>query len=319
MSWLRGLLFDNISLKVLSLLLAVLIHLVVRRDSVRELTINVGVAVTAVPTGRVFVGDLPQEVEVRVRGRWGGIRTLLTDRNRRLGIDLAAYRDGERYAFDLRDVQLQLGAGEVEVMSVRPAAIDIRLERVAKRQVLVQVSTTGDPMPGFGIGPKSVTVVPARVEISGPANALRGVRHVRVAPIDLTGADRDLRVRARLLGVGGPHVKMSVSEVDVQVQFEEHDIVRKLKQLPIVVRGCPEGMRCQLEPPETTVTVRGKARAVLSLARRPPDNLVHADVAPAIARKQRRVRLQVPTLKGLTLSTSPSVAKFKLLGEIPAD
>ena len=319
MSWLRALFLDNAALKVLSLLLAVLIHLVVRHDSVRELSINVAASVSALPKGQVFVGELPSEVEVRVRGRWSGIRELLVDHSRRLSIDLSAYRAGERYAFDLRDVQMQLATREVEVLAVRPAALDVRLERLARRLVPVQVSTTGDPAQGFGIGPQSVKVSPAQVEVSGPATTVRNIRRVRVAPIDLTGADRDLRIRARLLGVGGRHVKLSIEEVDVQIRLEEHEVSRKLARRPIVLRGCPEGIRCMLTPTETTVTVRGKARTVLAFVDHPPDNLVFADVGPAISRKQREVRLQLPALKGLSLSVSPAVAKFKLLGEIPAD
>lgn len=319
MRWLRALVLDNAALKVLSVLLAVLIHLVVRRDSVREFNINVAAAVSALPKGQVFVGTLPSEVEVRVRGRWSGIRELIVDHSRRLSIDLSAYRDGERYAFDLRDVQMQIAARDVEVLAVRPAALDVRLQRLARRRVAVQVSTTGDPAQGFGIGPKSVTVNPSQVEISGPASVVRGIRRVRVAPIDLTGADSDIRIRARLLGVGGRHVKLSVDEVNVQVRLEEHEVSRKLTRRPIVLRGCPEGMRCVLKPTETTVTVRGKARAVLAFIDQPPDNLVFADVGPAISRKQRSVRLQLPALKGLSLNVRPAVAKFKLLGEIPAD
>ncbi|HAN30481.1 MAG TPA: hypothetical protein DCQ06_02685 [Myxococcales bacterium] len=318
MNALRSFVFDNFSLKLLSLLLAVLIHVVVRGDAVRELSINVAIEVSQLPEGRVFVGVLPQELELQVRGRWGGIRKLLNERHPRVSIDLSEYRDGERFSFDMSNLQNQLRNKEIEILGARPSGIDVRLEPVARRQVPVQVSTTGTPAPGFSVGPNSVQVSPRRVEITGPANSIRRIRQVRVAPIDLTGADRDLRVRARLLGVGGPNVQMKVDEVDVQVRLEEQELRRSVAKVPIEVSGCPAGLKCLVTPATASVTLRGPARLLLATIASPSRAWIRADVGPAISRKQRRVRLKTVAIKGLQISVSPAVAKFTLLGEIPA-
>lgn len=319
MSWLRGVLLDNLSLKVLAVLLALLLHLVVRKDTVRELSMRVAVGITGVPDGRIFVGELPDQVEVQIRGRWSGLRELLADPSRRIACDLANYRDGERYVFDLRRVGAQLGGGDLEVLAVRPSAFEVRLERMATRRVPVQVSTTGDPASGFGIGPESISVTPETIEVRGPASEVRRVRQIRAVPIDLTGADADLRVRTRLLPVGGTGVRLAADEVDVSVRLDEHEITRTLDARPIAVRGCPEGMRCLLEPATAQVMVQGKTRAVRALLADPPDNLVYADVGPAIERKERAVRLVAHALKDLSVRVRPAVANFRLLGEIPAE
>lgn len=319
MKRLRAIITKNLNIKVLSVLLALLIHLVVQRDSVREASIDVPLAIANVPPDLVFVGDLPEQVQLRVRGRWRGIRELLTDRSRKLICDVGTYRDGERFAFDERWIAEQLGTENVEVLSVRPSAIDVRLEPLATRKVPIKVSKVGDPAPGFGVGPGGLTYKPKTVEISGPASVIRRIRQVRAAPVDLSGADSDLRVRTRLLGIAGEHVKLSTEDVEVHVKLEEHQLIKTLPPRPIVVRGCPEGMRCLLQPTEATVQVHGLTRAVLALVASPPDNLIFADVGPAIERKERRVVLRAHPVKGLTLTTEPPVAKFQLLGEIPAN
>ncbi len=319
MQRLRALVMDNFNIKVLSLLLALLIHLVVQRDSVREASIDVPLGVANVPLDQVFVGDLPEQVQIRVRGRWRGIREMLTDRARKLICDIGKYRDGERFAFDHRWVAEQLGAEDIEVLSVRPSAIDVRLEAVAMRKVPIdKVEKTGEPAAGFTIGPSSLTHKPRYVEVTGPASVVKGIKRVRAAPIDISGADSDLRVRTRLLRVAGRHIKMSVEEVEVQVKLREQQLTKTLERRPVVVRGCPDGMRCVLQPAEAAVTVRGLTRAVRGLIDTPPDNLIFADVGPAIERKERRVHLRAHPVKGLTLTIKPSVAKFQLLGEIPA-
>jgi YbbR domain-containing protein len=320
MQRLRALVMDNFNMKVLSLLLALLIYLVVQRDSVREASIDVPLGVANVPSDLIFVGDLPEQVQIRVRGRWRGIREMLTDRARKLICDVGKYRDGERFAFDHRWVAEQLGAEDMEVLSVRPSAIDIRLEAVATRKVPIdRVERTGEPAPGFSVVPRSLTHKPRFVEVTGPASVVRGIKSVRAAPIDISGADSDLRVRTRLQGVAGRHIKLSVEEVEVQVKLREQQLTKTLEPRPVVVRGCPEGMRCVLQPTEASVTIRGLTRAVRALVDNPPDNLVFADVGPAIERKERRVALRAHPVKGLTLTVKPTVAKFQLLGEIPAN
>ncbi len=319
MQRLRALVMGNFNMKVLSLLLALLIHLVVRRDSVREASIDVPLAVANVPIGQVFVGDLPEQVQIRVRGRWRGIREMLTDRARKVICDIGTYADGERFAFDQKWVAEQLGVEGMEVLSVRPSAIDVRLEAVATRRVPVdEPKRTGEPASGFGVARRGVSYKPRSVEVTGPASVVRAIKIVRAAPIDISGADSDLRVRTRLLGVAGRHVKLSADEVEVQVKIEEHQLTRKLEQRPVVVRGCPEGMRCVLNPTEATISIRGLTRAVRALVDNPPDNLIFADVGPAIERKERRVKLRAHPVKGVTLTIKPAVAKFQLLGEIPA-
>ena len=141
---------------------------------------------------------------------------------------------------------------------------------------------------------------------------------MRVAPFDLTGADRVLRVRARLLGVGGPNVHLKIPEVDVQVRLEERELRRTVRNLAVRVEGCPAGLKCQLTPKTASVTLRGPARLLLKTLSSPTRDWVEAKLAPAIARKERRVRLKIRPIKGLQLNVSPSVAKFTLLGEIPA-
>jgi YbbR domain-containing protein len=318
LSRIRGLATENLNLKVLSVLLAILIHLVVRRDNVREFAFPVPFAMQNVQEGWVFVGDLPDHIQVSVRGRWSGIRELVAGKSQRIVANLKDYRDGERYVLDHRVVQQQLVAAGVEVLAVQPSAIDVKLERLARREVPVQVSTTGEPMYGFGVGPNGLKITPRVVEVIGPARAVRKVRYVRAAPIDLTGADSDLRVRSRLLGVAGDHIKLSVEEVEVAIKLDEREIKRTLPPRSIVVRGCPDGNRCLLNPSEARLTVRGLVRTVNAFLEKVPDNVIFADVAPAIARKERRIRLHTPTVKGLRLGVSPHIAKFQLLGEIPA-
>ncbi len=314
--WLRETVTQNIGLKLLSLLLAVLIHVVVQRDSVRETTVEMPVAVVGVPKGLVFTGDLPEVAKIRVRGRWGGIRELLSDRTARIVIDTSAYRNGQRFVFEHRAVEQQLPSRHVEVLGLEPASVEVRLETLEQRNLPVEVSLTGEPAPGFRVGARKTD--PPRVTVAGPASELRGLKSVRTTQYDLSGAEADIHAAVRLALPLARHTKVNVEEVMLDVRLEELPIVRTLTGQPVSVRGCPPASRCLLEPGEISVRVEGLARAVNAFMARPLDNLVFADVGPAVQRGERTVALSVNLVKGLSLTPEPAVAKFSLLSEVPA-
>ncbi len=313
---LRALVTANLGLKLISIALATLLHIVVQRDSVKESELAVPLIVTNVAKNKVFVGEAPEAVKVRVRGRRGAIQELLRDHAGRLSMDLAAYRDGERYVFDPRTVEVQLGKGQIEVLAVEPPSLLVRLDQAAEVTVPVEVPVSGEPAVGFRQSQKGVVVDPVRVKVFGPASQVRQVRSVRTNPLDLHGADHDLRVLLRLVPPGDRRVQLSVEEVSVEVALEEREISKNFENQPIAVRGCPPGSRCVLAPTEVTIHAEGLARAVTSLAEKPPLNLVFADLTGL--RPDEPVKLSVHEVPGVSLTLTPPVAKWTLLRESAA-
>lgn len=315
--YLRDLVTHNLGLKVFALMLAVLIHVVVQRDSVRETDVDVPVALLNVPKGQVFVGNVPETVKVRVRGRWGGIRELLSDRTTKVVVDLGPYRDGERFVFEQEAVEQQLPSRHVEVLGVEPASLAVRLEALEERLVPVEAVVSGEPAPGFRVAPRNLKVEPERVKVSGPSSQVRALKSLRTAPIDLAGTDADLRVTTRLVPPADRHIRIVNDEVAIEVKLEELEIARTMPAILVVVRGCPAASRCMLDPAEVNLRVEGLVRAVHAFMARPPEGIVFADVAAPLQRNERLVRIGVQPVKGLILTPTPGVAKFSLLSEIP--
>jgi hypothetical protein len=307
----------NFGLKVASVAIAVAVHFIVQRDSVREATLEVPLVITNLAPGKVLVGDVPQRVRVRVRGRWGEIRELLADRGLKLVADLGPYRSGERHVFEARSIEQQMPGALVEVVGTEPAAIDVQLETVESKTVPVEVEWVGTPAPGFRVAAHGVLVEPARVRVTGPTSGVRRISWLRATPVDVSGAVQDLKVSARLVPPAENHVRVEADTVAVTVKLDELDIARTLPSQPVVVRGCSAASRCLLDPTSVAVRIDGLARAVNALVAAPPDELVVADVVGPIARGERSVRLQAAAVKGLAVTLQPAVAKFSVLSEIP--
>jgi YbbR domain-containing protein len=320
LTWTREALTQNWGLKGLSLLLSVLIHVVVQRSTIREDVIEVSVSVVGVSKDRVFTGELPEMLRLHVRGRMSEIRDLrelLADRTRKVRADVSAYRTGERLVFDHRMVEQQLPSRHVEVMAVEPASLEVRLDTLDHRLVPVEAVLAGEPAAGMAVVPRSLRTEPTRVEVTGPQGELRLLKSIKTAPVDVTGADTDLRAVVRLVTPPAGHITLAVDEVTVTVALEEQPVGRVLSQQPVSIRGCPSGARCSIEPAEVTLRLEGSARAVSGFVAHPPDNLVFADLGPALQRGEREVPLRAHPIKGLQLTVEPGIAKFTVTHDGP--
>lgn len=313
---LRAAVTRNFGLKALSLVLAVVLYMVVQRDNVKESELSVPLTLTNVPAEKVFVGEAPEGLKLRVRGRRGSLQQLLREHPARVTADLKAYRDGERFVFDVEVLESQLGSSQVEVLSVDPPSMLVKLEQAATALVPIEVPITGDPAQGFHTGAKGLQLEPQKVKVTGPASQVKLVHTVRSSPLDLHGADRDVRALLRLVPPGDARLHLSVDEVAVQVTIEERDVSKTLENQPIMVRGCPPNRRCVVVPAEVTVRAEGKERAVDALVQGPPMNLVFADLVGP--RTENPLKLSVHPVAGVTLTVQPPVAKWSVLGESSA-
>jgi YbbR domain-containing protein len=124
MNWLRRLLTENIGLKLLSLLLAVIIWTAVGGDVATEILIPVPVEFRNVPAGVHYEAE-PSRVQLRVRGpRWMVREALATDFS--VPVDLSTITAGEQIV-PLRRETVSAPAS-VEVMEITPPQLKLTVK-----------------------------------------------------------------------------------------------------------------------------------------------------------------------------------------------
>ena len=187
----RSILFENLGLKIASLLLAFLLYAHVVTDQERERVVNVAVAVVGLPDTLTVTGELPQRVQVKVRGKWKDlIRLDLT--HPVLSLDLAASGPGPfRTSITGEDVQRRaLSADLARLLTVtevlEPRSVDLVIEAKDSRYVPVRARLIGQPSPGYRIE-GAVRVEPDSVRVQGPTRALQEVDTLYTVPVDITG------------------------------------------------------------------------------------------------------------------------------------
>jgi YbbR domain-containing protein len=191
----RGGFWGPWGLRVLALALALLLWFFVaveEREGVAEKVVEAAITYSP-PNGYVLL-DPVQRARVRLRGRASRIRNLnpfVVD----IFLEIPA---AERSAYDLQILPENVIMPEgVEVVTIEPATIRVRLDREVTGMLPVRARLVGEP--AAGAVAREVQVIPDKVLVSGPESRLRAVNNLVTTAVDLDGHALDFEETAAVL------------------------------------------------------------------------------------------------------------------------
>ncbi|HUO84582.1 MAG TPA: CdaR family protein [Thermoanaerobaculia bacterium] len=218
-----GNLNHNLTIKIVALLLAVLTWGVIsaqRRERTFERGFDVPIALVGVPRDLIVTTPLPESISVRLRGRISVLRAL-SSQNLESTLDLSNSDPGE-VDIAITPQQLNIPAG-VEVVSIDPSRVTLRLEGRKQRLVPIRPYLVGELPQAYEVG--EVTVSPEHALISGPESLIRDFTEVVTERIILSGRTTSFR---QPVGLVADHplvrvVEPSTAQVTVVVTQEPRD------------------------------------------------------------------------------------------------
>jgi YbbR domain-containing protein len=245
---LLGLVVDNWSLKLVSLVVSVVLYTLLHGGSDSQRTIDVDV-IAQMPhdAAQILLTTLPPHVHVTVQGP-RGLLDELPNTIDPLNLDLAK----EPQAIRFEDVPIKLPTG-VKRLHVSPAFLALRWDVRASKRVRIEVLFNKPPE---GLAVKSLTVEPSSVAISGPKTHIDLVQTVRTTALDLSRARAGThQVTLPLDVLSSPElsgVDLEAQSVDVRYELALEEKTRTFANLPITVL---KGRGVTLRPQKVTVVV----------------------------------------------------------------
>jgi YbbR domain-containing protein len=179
----RKYVLHNLGLKAFSLFFAIALWLVVARDPVAEVAVNVPIEFHHIPDNLEINSESVPSAQVRVRGPARLIHGLRPFEIH-VEVDLTDAQPGER-TFDLSPRQVT-EPRDLTVVQVVPSQFHITLDTRMTRTVEVRPRVTGAFASGLRIA--RVVANPAVVTITGPATRVGAVESATTDPVDATGA-----------------------------------------------------------------------------------------------------------------------------------
>ena len=213
LQWVREAFLGNVAYKMFAFFLAVLTWGWVQSEQVVEERARARI-VWKFPDGLVPVEDPIDDVAIMVQGVQTWVRAARRQ-DLSLTIDVSGAQEGP-LQLDLSDRPIVGLPSQVRVLNVLPARLDIELDRLLRRTVTLAPVTRGELAPGFKLG--KIRVEPDRIELSGPARALRGLAEVSTQPVDLAGLREDASFEVGLALPRGQVTTSRTVQTTVHVQ-----------------------------------------------------------------------------------------------------
>lgn len=248
---------QNLSLKLFSLVVSVLLFLFVSIESATPVDVDFRVEYRTADD-IMIVGDAPTVLHTTLRGPWATFRSYDIAEIHPVVIDVMDAGPGTiRRSISTSDVD---PPGGMSVVAVRPSELELTLDRKVERQVPVQVDIVGRPAVGYEL--EAVDVSPARVRVSGPTASMQAIDYLYTRSVNVEGRQDDFTAE---VDVRTPPVPLRLKDkrVSVTVRIFEELVTRSFDGLPVRLVGAPAGTRAV--PETVSVKLKGPRNLVESL------------------------------------------------------
>jgi len=211
---LKALLIDNYLIKIASLAFAVILWFYVNSKGGVEMEMTVPLELKNIPPSLVVVGDMINDVNVRIKGH-ERILQGITAQGLRAVLDLTKVREGDNVYF--LDPSVIAVPSNTQITWINPRRVVIRAEALLKRTVQVSARVYGMPAAGYRID--RVEVTPAWVTVEGARSIVDPLTQLVTDPIDVTGARKTI-IRETKLNLLGKDLRVVEKEpIQVKVHF----------------------------------------------------------------------------------------------------
>ena len=296
---------NNLGLKLLSLLIAVVLWLVVVNidDPVTTRTFN-GIHVdieneeTITSEGKVYsILDGSDSVNVTVKAKRSVLDSLVAS-------DIKAYADMKEMDVSLGlvpiDVYSQRNANKIEEITTRTKNLKISMENLQTKQFAIVNIISGTPADGFAVG--DITINPNVIKVSGPASLVERVTRA-VVRIDVAGMGTKLNLKLipLLLDESGNVISTTGLSVNIKEVDAEVNMINT-KEVPITIstEGTPATgyTHTKTEYSPERIEVKGGSEALDSLTEiKLPDDLL--DISGATDTVEKTVDITEYLPKGV--------------------
>jgi len=256
-SGLRGILLDNLGLKLVALLIAVLIYLNAYTDRPATMMVAFPVQITDLPDSLTVTGNAPSPIRAELRGTGKQlIRLRVTEPA--VKISLAGVAAG-RFTRAIMPADLPLPEGvEVGVdRVVSPRTLELDIDQRATREIPVVGRLIGSPAADAMVsGP--IAVHPPMLRVIGPRGVLAQLDSLRLVPVSIAGR------RDTLTSVTLPDLPAWCTSEPTNVEISIPLALADVRRFPVTVGGA-EDDRIDADPARVTVEIRAPRGALANL------------------------------------------------------
>jgi YbbR domain-containing protein len=254
---------SNLGAKIIALLFAIFLWLHVTAQQLENQRFRVPLSLSGIPDSLTIIHDVPEFVEVTVRGPRSNLLKLRLFGRLKATVDLVDVKQG-RVNIPLSSVILNVSEDfdprDVEVEE--PKMLTLNFERVITRMVPVRLAYKGE-MPQDIIITGNPTIIPDKVQVQGAMSIVSGISVVNTEEIDIRGK-RGKLTQEMAIDVVGRNVAVSPRNVLVEMELSRRG-VRTLANLPPTILQDTDDVTVLYSPKTVSLTIEGPEEVIRNI------------------------------------------------------
>jgi len=155
-------------------------------DETRAFSSPIPIEIIGLDTGLVIKDQVPYELQMTLRAPSSVWDKLTSDRDAILALVDLSGRGAGTYTME---VQVQIQAHPVRIISLSPSQIEITLEPLMTRSLPINILLTGEPATGYQVG--EAVLDPTQATISGPRSLMEQVTSLSTT-LEITNLRQDV-------------------------------------------------------------------------------------------------------------------------------
>jgi YbbR domain-containing protein len=183
----------NTTIKVISLILAIILWVFVKSKSGGEVGLVVPLEFYRVPANLIVTHVTDEAINVRITGSVIQLQRLPT-REIRVRIDLSRARPGTN-SFDILPDNFNISKA-LDITQISPSSVKVDLDHVTEKTVHVKPVVQGGPARGYRVS--KITVDPTYITMQGARSQLAGLKEVLTEEIDISDLKETVEVEMPL-------------------------------------------------------------------------------------------------------------------------
>lgn len=255
---------DNLGLKVVSLVLAVIVWFYAAGEGLEQITLRVPLQVEAPRPDLSVVKGAQQTLRVVFQAPRSLISILSSK-------EITAYHKIEpavklgEYSFRVSPEDFRLPPGDVRIQEIFPPVVNVTLDEVVFKRLKVKPNIQGEPAVGFSLNEAEILVDPNAILVQGSRSKLQKLDTIDTEPIDVVGRIRSFRRKVKLAFTSDVR-PVSTETVDIYVPLIEQFSSRTFENIPVQVLGVPEKtFSIFLDPAKVSINLKGPLRLLEGL------------------------------------------------------
>jgi YbbR domain-containing protein len=206
----------NTTLKVISLILAIILWVFVKSKSGGEVGLVVPLEFYRVPSNLIVTNVTDEAINVRIAGSVIQLQRLPT-REIRARIDLSRARPGMN-SFDILPDNFNISKG-LDITQISPSSVKVELDHVIEKMVHVKPDVEGKPARGYRVS--KITVEPPFITLQGAEGQLTKLKEIMTEEVNISDLKETVAVEVPLR-IADLRLKKAVKRtVKVTIVFEE--------------------------------------------------------------------------------------------------